>query len=342
MRIIWSPVQLDHDGGSFVEQGRFVPSPEVAARSTSILEALQRNGHSVEEPKDFGLAPILAVHSADYVEFLANSYSHWTAVLGEQRPMFPNVHPRGISVVKPTGPVGLLGWYTGDMACEINEGTWRAARAAAQTAASAAEAVIATRQPAYALCRPPGHHAGRARAMGFCYLNNAAIAAQRLCDALGRVAVLDIDVHHGNGTQEIFYERGDVFFASIHGDPSEFYPYYWGYPVQTGSGDGEGTTLNLPFPLGSGDIPYLEALEKALKGVSAFAPEALVLSLGTDAFVDDPHGMHNVGHNAFMTAARMISDLRLPTVIVQEGGYPFPGLGDLVGDFLEAFRSRTS
>ncbi|KQU85857.1 hypothetical protein ASD12_31145 [Mesorhizobium sp. Root102] len=337
MRIIWSPVQLDHDGGSFVERGRFVRSPEIPARPAAILKSLQSRGHPVQAAKDFGRAPILAVHDADYVDFLVQAHAKWTSTFDGDQPLFPNVHPRGPDALKPSGPVGLLGWHTGDMACEINEGTWRAANAAAQTAATAAECVMATGEAAYALCRPPGHHAGRDRAMGFCYLNNAAIAAQMLSERYDRVAILDIDVHHGNGTQEIFYDRGDVFFASIHGDPSEFYPYFWGYPQQTGSGEGVGKTLNVAFPFGSADGPYLDALDKAIEGVGIFAPQALVLSLGTDAFVDDPHGMHNVSAAGFEAAAKRIAGLNLPTVIIQEGGYPFPGLGDLVSDFLGFF-----
>ncbi len=348
MRVIWSPAQLSYDGGVFVENGRFVPSPETPARVSAILAELQHRGFPIEAPTGDDLAPILAIHDAGYVEFLRTAAARmhgsapvWTRGVTANVPLLvPNVHPRGSWAMKPAGAVGLLGWYTGDMACEINTGTWDAAFAAAQTAIAAARAVLQSGEMTYALCRPPGHHSGRERAMGFCFLNNAAIAAEVLRISVARVAILDIDVHHGNGTQEIFYDRGDVFFASIHGDPSQFYPFYWGYPEQVGTGDGTGTTLNVPYPLGSGDDHFLAALRTALRGIQAFGPEALVLSFGTDAFLEDPHGRHRVGMKGFATAARLIAELALPTVIVQEGGYPFDGLGRLTADVLDVIGAR--
>lgn len=340
MRVIWSPVQSEHDGGQFIEHGRFVPSPEIPERSTLILTELERRGYEIGPPDDAGIGPILGVHDPSYVEFLRTAEHVRQTTNSGAMSLTPNVHPRGHVAARPSGLVGLLGWHTGDMACEINAGTWPAAYASAQTAVSATKALLRTGDVVYALCRPPGHHAGRNRAMGFCYLNNAAVAAQILCEEVGRVAILDIDVHHGNGTQEIFYDRGDVFFASIHGDPSHYYPFYWGYPQQMGEGEGLGSTLNVPFPVGSGTDAYLDALRKALTGLRSFAPKALVLSLGTDAFVDDPHGRHTVNLDGFIAAANMIAELGVPTVIVQEGGYPFEGLGRLTADFLDVFKIR--
>lgn len=331
MRVVWSETQNQHEAGDFMQRGHFIKSPETGQRAVAILQELLWRGHPITAPDDWGSLPILSVHDEAYVKFLKESADD------PAFPPFPNVHPRGEFAQRPNSVVGLIGWHTGDMACNINSGTWPAAYAAAQVATSAAHFVVSGEHLAYALCRPPGHHAGAQRAMGFCYLNNAAIAAQVLRQRFERVAILDIDVHHGNGTQEIFYERGDVFFASIHGDPEWFYPYYWGYANQTGSGEGAGANLNVPFPFGAGDEPYLACLNKALEGISEYGPDALVLSFGSDAYVDDPHGMHAVGRDAFMTAARRISKLAIPTVIVQEGGYPFDGLGVLVADFLETF-----
>jgi acetoin utilization deacetylase AcuC-like enzyme len=336
MRVIWSPTQSLHALVSFVERGSFSESPETPQRAEFILKEAAARGHSIERPDDQGLDPILAVHDADYVAFLRNAHDLWTSFAGEGTRVLPNVHPRGAFARQPRGPVGLLGWYTGDMASEIAAQTWAAAYDAAQSAAWAASLLMAKRETVYALCRPPGHHAGRDRAMGFCYLNNAAVAAEVLRKHHRRVAILDVDVHHGNGTQEIFYEREDVFFASIHADPAHYYPFFWGYPEQTGVEDGEGTTLNVPFAVGSGDGPFLDALAVALDGISRFSPGALVLSLGTDASIYDVHGGHAVTDDGFRQMAERIAGLGLPTVVVQEGGYASAELGTLVVDILES------
>ena len=335
MQVVWSAHQLTHNGTRFVRSGQIVPSPEVAERAIFIHDALVRRGHALIEPRDLGPAPILAVHDADFVAFLRTARANWTAFAGAEAAAMPNVHPRGAEARRPSGPVGQLGWYTGDMACEITDGTWPAAYAAAQSAATAAQMVAEGSACVYALCRPPGHHAGSDRAMGFCYLNNAAVAAEELRKRFDRVAILDVDVHHGNGTQEIFYERGDVYFASIHGDPDQYYPFYWGYPDQRGEAAGEGATLNVTFPVGSGDGPFLDALAVALDGIRGFAPQALVLSLGVDASVHDPHGRHTVSDAGFRRMAELIAQLRLPMVIVQEGGYASAALGETVADILD-------
>lgn len=335
MQVVWSAKQLAHRGTHFVRSGEIVPSPETAERAIFIRDAVMWRGHSLIEPRELGLAPILAVHDADFVSFLQSARTGWSAFAGPDAAVMPNVHPRGPDARRPSGPVGQLGWYTGDMACEITDGTWQAACAAAQGAATAAQLVAEGARSVYALCRPPGHHAGGDRAMGFCYLNNAAIAAQELRKSVDRVAILDVDVHHGNGTQEIFYGRGDVYFASIHGDPDQYYPFYWGYADQTGEGDGLGATLNVPFPVGSGDGPFLAALTTALAGIRNFAPQALVLSLGVDASVHDPHGRHAVSDDGFRRMAGAIAALKLPTAIVQEGGYASAELGETVADILD-------
>ncbi len=335
MHVVWSDRQLAHSGTRFVQAGQILASPEAPDRAELILRTLTARGHSVSAPPDGGLAPILAAHDADYVAFLQTAHKSWTAFAGIEASMIPNVHPRGPTARRPASPVGRLGWHTGDMACEITADTWIASYASAQAAAGVARIVAERNDTVYALCRPPGHHAGRDRAMGFCYLNNAAIAAEELRRAFDRVAILDVDVHHGNGTQDIFYERSDVFVASIHGDPDQYYPFYWGYADQTGTGDGLGATLNVPFPVGSGDEPFLNALATALDGVRRFAPQAMVLSLGVDASIHDPHGRHTVSNDGFRRMAERIGALRTPTAIVQEGGYASAELGGIVADILE-------
>jgi acetoin utilization deacetylase AcuC-like enzyme len=190
---------------------------------------------------------------------------------------------------------------------------------------------------AYGLCRPPGHHAYADMAGGFCYLNNVAIAAQFMRRERARVAIIDIDVHHGNGTQGIFYERPDVFFASLHADPGNYYPFFAGYAEERGAGAGRGANLNLPLAHGSGDAAFLAALDDALAAIAGFAPEALLVSLGFDASAEDPLGILKVTTSGFAEAGRRIAARRLPTVLIQEGGYMSAVLGDNLAQFLAGF-----
>jgi acetoin utilization deacetylase AcuC-like enzyme len=225
-----------------------------------------------------------------------------------------------------------------DASCPIGEATWDSARWSAAAALSAAELVRDNGGFSYALCRPPGHHAQSDAAAGFCYLNNTALAAGELRRDHPRVAVLDIDLHHGNGTQQVFYRRRDIFTVSIHADPVRFYPFFWGAADETGAGDGEGYNLNLPLPRGSGDAVFLAALEQALTALGAFSPGALVIALGLDAFEGDPFGGLQVSTAGFAAIARQVaSALPVPTVIVQEGGYLCDDLGANLQAFLGAY-----
>jgi acetoin utilization deacetylase AcuC-like enzyme len=222
-----------------------------------------------------------------------------------------------------------------DTACPIGKGSWSAARRAADCAVAAADAALAGADLAYALCRPPGHHAYADLAGGHCLLNNAAIAVERLRTRLGRLAVLDIDVHHGNGTQGIFYERADVLTVSIHADPHGFYPFFCGHAGERGAGAGAGFNLNLPLPLGSGDADWLAALEAGMARVAAFAPEAVVLALGLDAHEADPLRGLSVTTAGFREAGRLLAALPSPVVMTQEGGYLSEALADNLAAFLE-------
>ncbi|MBL8584062.1 MAG: histone deacetylase family protein, partial [Rhizobiaceae bacterium] len=215
--------------------------------------------------------------------------------------------------------------------------TWDSALWSAWTALAAADSVLAGEACAYALCRPPGHHAFADVAGGFCFLNNSAIAAQRLRNAAKRVAILDVDLHHGNGTQGIFYARDDVLTVSIHADPARFYPFFWGHAHERGEGPGLGANLNLPLPRKTGDAGFLDALEAALRRIRAHGPDALVVALGLDAFEGDPFGGLSVTTPGFSRIAEAIAGLRLPTAIVQEGGYLCDELGDNLAAFLTGF-----
>ncbi len=226
----------------------------------------------------------------------------------------------------------------GDMSCATMEGTFRAAYASAQTAIAGAEEILSGAPAAFSLCRPPGHHAYADRCSGFCYLNNAAIAAEMLRRRFGRVAILDFDTHHGDGTQAILYARGDVFYGSVHTDPSAYYPHFAGYADETGAGPGEGANLNLPLPFGADDAAFIAANAKLCDAAMAHGAEALILSAGWDAHRDDPLSKLAVSTDAYKRIGDLYGRLRLPTLIAQEGGYSLQAVAAASHAFAHAFR----
>lgn len=271
MKAFWDPVQLDHDPVFFLQRGVVRQNFERPARARALLEGCAALSLEIEIPPAAPRAALEAVHAADYLDFFENGPALWAALPDHGPELVPNIHPSAEMLAngaKPSGTiVGQLGWYTADTSCPIGPATPAAAFAAAAGAIAAADEAAAGRH-AYALARPPGHHAYAARAGGHCYLNNAAIAAQHLRNrGAARVAVLDIDSHHGNGTQGIFWARGDVFFASLHGDPNAYYPWYVGHEGETGAGPGAGCNLNLPLAQGSGDAAWLAALDHAVAAI---------------------------------------------------------------------------
>ncbi|MDZ7747822.1 MAG: histone deacetylase family protein [Halofilum sp. (in: g-proteobacteria)] len=336
MKVYYAPIQKTHDPDTFLVAGAQRPIPEVPERAERLLAALERLGLVPEAPGDHGLGPIAAVHTPEYLDFLQTIAQQWQS-LGGSREVVPNVHPDRRDCAYPASPVGRAGYHLGDTACPVAPETWDAVRTSAHAAVSAARAVRDGDTHAYALCRPPGHHAFADMAGGFCYLNNAAIAAAEMRARHARVAVLDIDLHHGNGTQGVFYARDDVLTVSVHVDPDDFYPFFWGHAGERGRGRGLGYNLNLPLALGSGDDAFLEALAAALRRVHAYAPGALVLSLGLDASADDPFGGLRVTPDGFEAIGRRIGALDLPVVLVQEGGYLSDTLGENLFRFLTGF-----
>ena len=337
MHIVYSDQHRLHDPSGYISRGRIVPSPECPERADRFIKALHQAGYEDSEPHDHGLGPLAAIHSPDYLDFLMHGHAAWTAQPGAGPEIIANAHPGRNVLTRPEGIVGLAGYHMADTACPIGDGTWEAANASAQVALTAADAVIEGAPAAYALCRPPGHHAYADIAGGFCFLNNVAIAAQYLRQHHERVAILDVDVHHGNGTQGIFYDRADVFFASIHADPANFYPFFSGYAHERGNGDGQGYNLNLPLAPGSGDAVFLEALATALAAIRRFAPSLLLVSLGLDAQENDPLGVLKVTTDGFAHIGAEIARLRMPTLIVQEGGYLCPELAENLIGFLTGF-----
>ena len=312
-------------------------SPEKPERGEVLLRALTAAEHEILRPDGYGMAPIAAVHDAGYLDFLMHGYRQWRTLPGASAEVIPNVHPGRNMARLPKHPVARAGWYQADTACPIGEGTWDAATAAADCALAATATVMGGAAVAYALCRPPGHHAYADQAGGFCFLNNVAIAAEMAAASKRRVAILDVDVHHGNGTQGIFWRRADVLFVSLHADPAAFYPFYAGYADETGEGPGAGRTFNIPLPQGTDDDAYLAALGRALERIRGFGPALLLVSLGLDAAEDDPLGVLKITTAGFRRIAAAIAGLELPTVLVQEGGYLSPALGANAAAFLAGF-----
>lgn len=332
MLTVYSPRQNAHDPLRELNNGEWMAYAESPARLESMLAQLGE----ATAPVDNGIAAILAVHDPAYVAFLESAHQEWLAqgrsgdAIGYA---FPICGRRPLTHDRIDAKLGQFGF---DAATPIAAGTWGSAYWSAQSALSALAALAeGGESQAFALCRPPGHHAGADYFGGYCYLNNAAIAA-RAAEArgLGPVAVLDVDYHHGNGTQDIFYEDAGVFFASIHADPRTDYPYYWGHADERGAGAGEGTTFNQPLPRGTGWQSYQRALGKALDAVAKFGAKTLIVSYGADTFESDPISHFALTTDDMQRIGNDIATLGLPTITVMEGGYNVAALGRNVAAFL--------
>ena len=333
MKAYYADEQKRHDPRAFLSSGAPQPNPEQPERAARLLAGARAAGCTIERPTDLGLAPMAAVHTPEYLEFLQNIHARWRRIPDASEEVLPNIHPLARNGAYPASAVGQAGYHMADTACPISAETWGSVCWSAWSAAASADSVMAGDRVAYALCRPPGHHAFADVAGGFCFVNNSAVAAQRLRRRADRVAILDVDLHHGNGTQGIFYARPDVLTVSIHADPVRFYPFFWGHADERGEGPGLGCNLNLPLPRKTADEGFLAALEAGLRRIRAFAPDALVVALGLDAFEGDPFGGLSVTTEGFSRIAAAIAGLGLPSVIVQEGGY----LCDELSDNLTAF-----
>jgi acetoin utilization deacetylase AcuC-like enzyme len=334
MRCFWDERQRAHAPRSEFFNGALHPAAEHPGRVDAILRSIGET----KAPADRGTEPLLRVHSPGYLRFLETAHADWRSA-GRDADAFPYTFP-----VVGRRPLDLdridarLGQYSFDTSTPIAEGTWLSSYWSAQTALAALQALIDGEPSAFALCRPPGHHAGTDYLGGYSYLNNAAIAAEAaLAAGRSRVAILDVDYHHGNGTQDIFYERGDVAYASIHADPSTDYPFFWGHSDEGGAGAGAGATLNLPLPRGTGWAQYQPALERALEWVAGFDAELLIVSYGADTYAGDPISHFELETSDYAPMARGIAALGLPTLIVMEGGYAVEALGANVAEFLGGF-----
>ncbi|MGX9143798.1 histone deacetylase family protein [Mesorhizobium sp. 128a] len=340
MKAFFAEEQKRHDPKAFLSSGAPQPNPEQPERTERLLAGAKSAGLTIERPRDHGLGPVAAVHTPEYLAFLEHIFARWRRIEGASAEVIPNIHPLARGGAYPASAVGQAGYHMADTACPISAETWQSALWSAWSAVEAAETVRAGAPAAYALCRPPGHHAFADVAGGFCFINNSAVAAQVLRKQAARVAILDVDLHHGNGTQGIFYGRSDVLTVSLHADPVRFYPFFWGHADERGEGPGLGYNLNLPLPRKSADAAFLEALQAAVQRIQAFAPEALVVALGLDAFEGDPFGGLSVTTPGFSRIGEAIARLGLPTVIVQEGGYLCDALADNLTAFLTGFGDK--
>jgi acetoin utilization deacetylase AcuC-like enzyme len=330
MLTIYSEDHKLHHGNGELMNGQIVPCFELPRRAELILERVRAvNLGEVIAPRDFGLAPITRVHSSRYVHFLKSAWAQWSA-LGRSHDALPMTWPmRGMNDRdEPQHIEAKLGFYSFDGGAPIQAGTWKAVYGSAQVALEGAAQLNEGLEAAFSLCRPPGHHAASDLMGGYCYLNNAAIAAQALRDAgAARVAILDIDYHHGNGTQDIFYARDDALLVNLHGDPIFEYPFFLGHASETGIGAGEGYNLNLPLPSGTGFSAWSAALEVGCKRIAEFVPDALVVSLGVDTFKDDPISQFKFDSEDYLRVGARIAALGVKTLFVMEGGYAVEEIG---------------
>jgi acetoin utilization deacetylase AcuC-like enzyme len=345
MLIYTNPLHGRHEGRHEMFRGKLVPCHETPARLQHVLSELERRPVGEQrEPPPIDRATLERVHAPRYLDFLRGAWDEWIALDPANAAIdaLPSVWPiRGFrDDVEPASFAARIGLYSFDSGTPLTAGTWIAAEAGAACAVAAAKAVsgAGSERVAVALTRPPGHHAGVDFFGGYCFLNNAALAAQALRDGgAKRVAVLDVDYHHGNGTQSLFYERPDVLTVSIHGDPRTEYPFFLGHADERGEGDGFGHNLNLPLPAGTGFATWRAALMQALEHIGHYGADALVVALGVDTYEGDPISRFTLSSDDYLPVGRDLSSLHLPTVFTLEGGYAVAAMGVNVVNVLEGF-----
>jgi acetoin utilization deacetylase AcuC-like enzyme len=340
MKTFYAPDHAVHAPAFEFEAGRLAPIPECPARAESVRTRIAaRKLGPILAPATFGMQPILRVHDERFVLFLAHAHDDWIARYGAAAAdAIPSAWPaRGLRANHMGNIEARLGSYAFDTATPITHGTWTAARAAVDVALSGARCLLDGENAVFALTRPPGHHAGPDLFGRYCYLNNAAIAAQWWADQGRRSAILDVDYHHGNGTQAIFYRRSDVFYCSIHADPAFAYPHFAGFADERGEGAGEGCNLNLPLRSGTEWGAYLPALERTCAAINDFGAHILLVSLGLDTFEHDPISDFRLTSEDYLRLGERIAQIGKPTLFVLEGGYHLETLGNNAANVLEGF-----
>jgi len=336
MKVVYTPAHLQHDPKVGFEASRIMPAFEHIGRAESIRAALAADDRfEIVPPQEWGTAPIEAVHDPGLVNFLSTAWAEYQEVAGPTDDVMADVFYRPAlrkgmpERAEPASILARFGWWCFETTTPLTRGTYDAAVAAVDTALSASKLVLDGERAAYGLCRPPGHHATTGLYGGYCFFNNAAVAAHHIASSTGtKVTVLDVDYHHGNGTQEIFYARDDVQYVSLHGDPVRAYPWNIGYEDETGTGTGRGANLNIPLAERTSDDAYIAALDRARDAIVAFGPSTLIVSLGLDTFHTDPISDLALTADGFERCGAAVAELGLPTVVLQEGGYDVDALGD--------------
>jgi acetoin utilization deacetylase AcuC-like enzyme len=348
VRVVYSAEHLRHAPTRELADGRDIGIFEIPDRAETIRAALEADGRfELAGPTEHGAEPITAVHDPDMLSFLEGAWRDWREARETAPEVFPDTFPlpayrEGMGPGRePRTPRGRIGRWCFDTATPLVEGTYPAARAAVDVALTAADLVLGGERVAYGLCRPPGHHAARGMFGGYCFFNNAAIVAEELVRRTGEpIAILDVDYHHGNGTQQIFYGRGDVLYISLHGDPDRAYPYFSGFAEETGTGPGAGANLNLPLREGCSDEEYLENLDRGLEAIAGFGGGVVVVSLGIDTYGRDPICDLALTTEAYREAGRRVASLGRRSIVLQEGGYFVPDLGENVRQWLCGLEGR--
>lgn len=341
MRIIYSEDHKLRDAKTELHGGLLVTPFEGPFRAEWILSAVKEAGfRDVVAPGAQDLSTAMKVHDAGYLDFLSKAWTMWKATGAEGEAIPASFPVRRSTLRVPNDIDALLGYYANAADTAITDGSYEAAIAAMRCAISGADWLQAGNRFAFSLCRPPGHHAGIDLFGGYCFINNAAVAAQRLLDhGASKVAILDVDFHHGNGTQDITYDRGDIFFASLHGEPANAFPYFWGYADETGAGAGENCNANYPLPRGTDWPAWSAALSHALSRIEASGAEAIVVSLGVDTFERDPISFFKLTSDDFTRMGAIIAAAGLPVLTCMEGGYGVPEIGLNVANVLIGLES---
>ena len=337
MKIYYHPLQMLHKPLSYFSRGKMRQPQEKPERMEAFLQAVEKTEYGLSEVSDFGISPITKVHDLGYVHFLKTAYQEWQALpedMGEEVQTSVYVPDDSNPLI---GVMAKAARYLADGSSPIGEHTWTSVYWSAQTSLTAAQGLLDGEQQSVCLTRPAGHHARKDRAGGFCYLNNAAIAAEHLRTKYAKVAIIDTDMHHGQGIQEIFYERDDVLYASVHGSPVNFYPVVAGHENERGRGKGFMYNYNFPMPHGSSEQVFMDNVDKALDVVRTFAPDVVVHVLGFDVYVDDPQAKCAVSTQGFTELAAKIRSLGIPTMVLVEGGYLVEKLEDNLDAFIQGF-----
>ena len=342
MRVYSHEKQMLHHPQSYFSRGKMRQPQEKPERLLELLKAPENMGLKVTTARDIGIEPILAIHDLDYVRFLKHSYDEWMAV---EEDMGEEVQT---TVYMPNNNFGLgilakAAKYQADGSAPIGKHSWTSIYWSAQTALNAADALLnddgGQNNIQVCLTRPAGHHARKNAAGGFCYLNNAAIIAQHLRQKFQKIAIIDTDMHHGQGIQEIFYDRNDVLYTSVHGSPINFYPVVAGHEHERGEGDGYGYNVNFPMSHGIDESEFFHFVDKAIETVKLFNPDVIVHVLGFDVYKDDPQAKCEVSTQGFKTLAQKLKALEKPVIVLVEGGYCIEKLNENLQAFLSGFMS---